>query len=115
MTKIEGLYLCAEDFEGREPVVKVLKEPMYVQLFNARLMEHERQLVMEVQLLDGTVRKYTPGSRSVRSLVSAWGDETKVWVGRMVAFEQKKQKVGGELKTCLYALPAQDKGKKGRD
>jgi len=59
-----------------------------------------------VKLKDGTEKTWTMNKTTLRTLMEAWGSDTKNWVGKKVQIMIREQPVRGSLKKVLYGKPA---------
>lgn len=54
-------------------------------------------------LINGEEYDWLANKTSLRTLISAFGDDSDAWVGKKAKFYSLEQNVGGEIKKVVYA------------
>lgn len=91
---ISGDYLSATDVEDGDKI-KFLDEG------TSHTFDNREAITFKVSL-NGVEKKYTPNKTTLRNLATAWGAETKDWVGKSATCEKIKSNIKGKLMTVLY-------------
>ena len=85
-------------------------KPAYVMVNNVGKFEDEGVSVeafgkpavqLKINFPNGETKDWTPNYTSMKSLVKAYGEDTKGWVGKPVYFSVTKSNIKGEQKHCI--------------
>jgi hypothetical protein len=91
---ISGEYLSAVDVKDGDKV-KFLNEG------TSSTIEDRPIITFKVEF-NGEDKKYTPNKTTLRNLATAWGEETKSWIGKTATCEKIKSNIKGKMMTVLY-------------
>ena len=80
----EGKFLTAEETTFKRPAFQI-----------------------EVKLPNGSQKTWTMNRTTCRRLASAYGDDSKDWIGRKVRVELLTQNVQGKMTTVIYGHPVE--------
>jgi len=97
-----GNFLKAEDCKGGE-ICEILDEGEITELTNP---EGKVKSVMNFQVSFGESEKtFTPNKSNGNTLVEAFGEDTKSWVGKRFKISLAKVRVFGKLKDSIVVEP----------
>jgi hypothetical protein len=62
-------------------------------------------LEIQVKLLDGKTKTWTPNKTTLHALAKAFGDDADLWISKKVKLNISRQNVRGEMVDVIYGEP----------
>lgn len=103
MVEIEtGQWLQSLDIEDKELVLEFTNEGEYRDI-KTQGSDTKRKLEIGVKMPNGIAKDWTMNDTSVKAVATAYGKDSKEWIGKQCVVFLVTQNIAGNMKEVIYA------------
>lgn len=100
--ELSGDFLKGEELKGDE-IVTILDEGTVSEITSP---EGKTKKVMNFRVkIEDEEKTFTPNKTNLRIFMTAWGDESKNWIGKKFKVKLMEMNVFGKIKKSIHAIP----------